>query len=263
MLRRDSFIAHYIQARDKLGGRTLPKDHPYLIEMGKRGVKATQFLYSVPFRPMFAGTAMGKVATRFQLWAWNSVRYRNTIIRDAAVRGIKPGSMEFDRFKRLMIADTLSLSLGTMFMYSLFGSQMPQPYAWFQDLADWLFGNEKDRDRAFFGAYPTKLAPLQLITPPSFRLTGPILNGLVNGDWEKMSNYYIWTMFPFGRLARDLVGPGGLTENPYYALDKLTGIPIVGAKRLATKRKKEEEKGTEFWQPPGLRASTYFGGIDS
>jgi len=258
MLRRDSFIAHYIQARDKLGGRTLPKDHPYLIEMGKRGVKATQFLYSVPFRPMFSGTAMGKVISRFQLWAWNSVRYRNTINNEAAIRGVKPGSMEYDRFKRLMIADTLSLSLGTMFMYSLFGSQMPQPYAWFQDLSDWLFGNEKDRDRAFFGSYPTALAPLQLITPPSARLTGPILNGLVNGDWEKMSNYYIWTMFPFGRLARDLFGPGGLTENPYYGVDKLTGIPVVGAKRLSTKRKRAEEKGTEFWQPPGLKVSNYF-----
>ena len=257
-LRRDSFIAHYLQARDKLGGRTLPKDHPYLIEMGKRGVKATQFLYSVPFRPMFSGTAMGKVVSRFQLWAWNSVRYRNTINREAAIRGIRPGSPEYDRFKRLMIADTLSIALGSMFMYSLFGSQLPQPYAWFQDLSEWLFGNEKERDRAFFGAYPGKLAPLQLITPPSFRLTGPILNGLINDDWEKMSNYYAWTMFPFGRLARDLVGPGGLTENPYYGIDKLTGIPVVGAKRIATARKKEEEKGTEFWKPPGLRASSYF-----
>lgn len=261
-LRRDSFIAHYIQARDKLGGRVLPKDHPYLIEMGKKGVKATQFLYSVPFRPMFSGTAMGKVVSRFQLWAWNSVRYRNTIIREAAIRGIRQGSPEFDRFKRLMIADTLSLALGSMFMYSLFGSQMPQPYAWFQDLGDWLFGNEEERDRAFFGAYPGKLAPLQLITPPSFRLTGPILNGLVNDDWEKMANYYTWTMFPFGRLARDLVGPGGLTENPYYGLDKLTGLPIVGAKRISTKRKKEEEKGTEFWTPPGMKASNYFGGTE-
>ena len=261
-LRRDSFIAHYIQARDKLGGRTLPKDHPYLIEMGKKGVKATQFLYSVPFRPMFAGTAMGKVISRFQLWAWNSVRYRNTIIREAALRGISQGSPEFGRFKRLMIADTLSLALGSMFMYSLFGSQMPQPYAWFQDLGDWLFGNEEERDRAFFGAYPGKLAPLQLITPPSFRLTGPILNGLINDDWEKMANYYTWTMFPFGRLARDLVGPGGLTENPYYGLDKLTGLPIVGAKRISTKRKKEEEKGTEFWTPPGMKASNYFAGTE-
>ena len=259
-LRRDSFIAHYLQARDKLGGRTLPKDHPYLIEMGKRGVKATQFLYSVPFRPMFAGTAMGKVFSRFQLWAWNSVRYRNTIIREAATRGISVGSPEYQRFKRLMIADTMSIALGSMFMYSLFGSQLPQPYAWFQDLASWMFGNEKERDRAFFGAYPGALAPLQMITPPSFRLTGPILNGLINDDWEKMSNYYIWTMFPFGRLARDLVGPGGLTENPYYGIDKLTGIPVVGAKRIATSRKRQEEKGEEFYTPP---LQTLFSGDES
>jgi len=262
-LRRDSFIAHYIQARDKLGGRVLQKDHPYLIELGKRGVKATQFLYSVPFRPMFAGTGMGKVLTRFQLWAWNSVRFRNQIIREASERGINENTPEFARFRRLAIADGLSLALGSMFMYSLFGSQMPQPYAWFQDLSDWLFGNEKDRDRAFFGSYPTALAPLQLITPPSARLTGPVLNGLINGDWEKMSNYYIWTMFPFGRLARDLFGPGGLTENPYYGLDKMTGIPVVGAKRLTAKRAKAEEKGEEFWTPPGMKVSNYFANEDN
>ena len=104
------------------------------------------------------------------------------------------------------------------------------------------------------------MAPLQLITPPSFRLSGPILNGLINGDWEKMGNYYAWTMFPFGRLARDLVGPGGLTDNPYYAIDKLTGIPVVATKRLTKKRKDEEEKGKEFWTPPGARVSEYFSG---
>ena len=160
-----------------------------------------------------------------------------------------------------MVSDMVSLALGSMFMYSLFGSQMPQPYAWFQDLSDWLFGNEKDRDRAFFGAYPTAVAPLQLITPPAFRLSGPILNGLINGDWEKMGNYYAWTMFPFGRLARDLVGPGGLTDNPYYGIDKLTGIPVVANKRMTSKREEEEEKGTEFWKPPGMQASEYFSGI--
>ena len=260
-LRRDSFIAHYIQARNKLGGRILERDHPFLIELGKRGVKATQFLYSVPFRPLFAGTAMGKMMTRFQLWAWNSVRFRNKVLREANIYGIDPASQEYDRFKRLMISDMVSLALGSMFMYSLFGSQMPQPYAWFQDLSDWLFGDEKTRDRAFFGSYPTALAPLQLITPPSFRLSGPILNGLINDDWEKMGNYYAWTMFPFGRLARDLVGPGGLTDNPYYGIDKLTGIPVVSAKRLSVKEKEKEEKGEESWTPPGMKASSIFGAM--
>ncbi len=236
------FITHYIQAYKRFGGSITQFDHPFLIEMAKKGVKATQFLYSVPFRPLFAGTAMGKMMTRFQLWAWNSVRFRNKVLREANIYGIDPTSQEYDRFKRLMISDMVSLALGSMFMYSLFGSQMPQPYAWFQDLSDWLFGDEKTRDRAFFGSYPTALAPLQLITPPSFRLSGPILNGLINDDWEKMGNYYAWTMFPFGRLARDLVGPGGLTDNPYYGIDKLTGIPVVSAKRLSVKEKEKEIK---------------------
>jgi hypothetical protein len=56
-----------------------------------------------------------------------------------------------------------------------------------------------------------------------------------------------------------LVGPGGLTDNPYYGIDKLTGIPVVSAKRLSVKEKEKEEKGEESWSPPGMKASSIFG----
>lgn len=253
-LRRDAFVSHYIQAKEKFGGAITERDHPFLIEIAKKGVKATQFFYSAPFRPMFSATAVGKVFSRFQLWAWNSVKFRNEIIKNAAVKGIHPDSPEFSRFRRLAIADAYALALGSMFMYSLFGAQMPQPYAWFQDLADWMFGEDKDRERAFYGAYPTSLAPLQLITPPAFRFTGPILNGLVNGDWEKMSNYYVWTMFPFGRIARDVMGENGIVDNPFYALDKVTGIPMVSAYHYAKEREKKAEElpPSQLYQPPSV-----------
>ena len=38
MLRRDAFIAHYLQAKARFGNAIKEYDHPFLIEMAKRGV---------------------------------------------------------------------------------------------------------------------------------------------------------------------------------------------------------------------------------
>ena len=67
MLRQDSFVAHYLAARERFGHANMELDHPLLIEMAKKGVKATQFLYSAPYRPAFSATSLGKAMTRFRL----------------------------------------------------------------------------------------------------------------------------------------------------------------------------------------------------
>ena len=224
-LRRDSFVAHYLQARNNFEGAIRRYDDPALIEFAKRGVKSTQFLYSAPFRPMFAATSLGKVMTRFQLWAWNSVRFRKDVLKEAHLRGWKEGTPEFERFKRLATADAFMMAMSGIFMYSLFEAALPAPYNWLQDTADWLYGDEKERDRAFFGAWPAKVAPLQMITPPILRLGPPMFKGFYEGDWEKFASYYIWTMFPFGRAMRDVIGEGGIVENPARTIEKVTGIP--------------------------------------
>ena len=108
-LRRDAFMAHYIKAWEMFNGAIQDPEHPMLIEMAKKGVKATQFLYNAPFRPAFARTSLGKVMTRFQVWAWNSVRFRNDIIREAKIHGYRPGTSEFDRFKRMAVIDLFVL----------------------------------------------------------------------------------------------------------------------------------------------------------
>ena len=226
-LRRDSFIAHYLQARNNLEGAFQRWDDPALLAYAKKGVQATQFLYSAPFRPMFAATSLGKVMTRFQLWAWNSVRFRKDILEQANLRGYKEGTVEFERFKRLVIADAFMLALSSVFAYSLFEAALPAPLNWFQDTADWLFGDERERDRAFFGSWPSQVAPLQMITPPILRLAPAVFKGIVEEDWDKLANYYIWTMFPFGRMARDVVGGGGIIENPARTIEKVTGIPYM------------------------------------
>jgi hypothetical protein len=226
-LRRDAFMAHYLQAREKFGNLTPEFDNQTLIEMAKKGVKATQFLYSAPYRPAFANSQLGKVMTRFQIWAWNSVRFRRQIVEQAHIYGWKEGTQQFEAFKRLAIADMFMLGLSNIFMYSIFENALPAPWNWFQDTADLMFGDDKERERAFFGAYPYPFQPLQIITPPALRLLPPMFKAMVTDDYSRLADYYIWTMFPFGRLMRDVVGPGGIIENPMRTVEKTTGIPYM------------------------------------
>jgi hypothetical protein len=245
MLRRQSFMAHYIQAWEMFGGQIKEFDHPFIIEMAKKGVKSTQFLYNAPNRPAFARTALGKVMSRFQLWAWNSVRFRNDVKRQGRMMGFMPGTDAAKRYERQVRTDMFSFALANMFAYSLFESNLPQPYGWYQDMADWVFGDEKERDKAFYGAYPTSVAPLQAITPPMGRLIGPTFDAMLSNDWSRMSQYYIYTMLPFGRMIRDVspLAKGNLIDNPTRLPEKLFGFPMRQLQTKITERNKLLDEG--------------------
>ena len=242
-LRTDAFMSHYIHAWNKFGGAIQDPNHPILIQMGKKGVSATQFMYSAPFRPAFARTALGKVFTRFQMYAWNSLALRGDVKRRIKAVGYDPNTEEGKQAGRFIMGDMFMLAMANTFAYSIFENNLPQPWGWFQDTSEWLFGDEKERDRAFFGMYPTAIAPLQIITPPIAR--GPLsaFNALMYDDWSRFADYYVYTLFPFGRLGRDLVGPGGISEAPIRAVDKLTGLPLLNLQRMSSKTA-EKSKGT-------------------
>ena len=225
ILRRDAFVAHYLKARDKFDGLITDYNDPYLIDMARKGVKGTQFLYSAPFRPPWARSTMGKVFSRFQIWAYNSVRFRNDAIREAKIYGFEGDAQK--KLDRILTGDIFMLGLANMFPYSIFESALPSPWNYLQDSADLMFGDEKERDRAFFGSYPAPLQPLQAVTPPALRIFPPLFKAMVQDDYTRMADYYLWTMFPFGRIARDTVGPGGLLENPAQAVEKFTGLPYM------------------------------------
>ena len=240
ILRRDSFMAHYIQAKQQFGGAIKDYNSPFLINYAKKGVKGTQFLYSAPFRPLWTNSTLGRVMSRFQLWSWNSVRFRNDVIRRAEIAGYRQGTPEFETFKRLAMADLFMLGLSNVFAYSLFENALPAPWNWFQDTADWMFGDEKAKERAFYGS---AIGPLQAVTPPALRLLPPMFKWMVSGDGEQLADYYLWTIPPFGRLARDIVGPGGAIENPYYAITKFTGLPVMQMASAITSEKKGRTRG--------------------
>jgi hypothetical protein len=244
LLRTKAFAAGYVNAYNKFDG-LLAYDDPILVELGKKNVRATQFMYSGMYRPMFATSSVGKVMSRFQIWAYNSVQFQRDVINDARMNGFTPGTDSFTKFERMVVANMVSIALANVFLYSLFDSTLPQPLDWIQSMADWIFGNEKERDRAFFGSYPDFMAPAQLITPPSGRMVGPLLTAMFEDDWSKISGYYAYTMFPGGLMINDIKK---FLKTPEKSVEAFTGIPVTamgtkaGESVLGFKDKKGQRK---------------------
>jgi len=253
-LRRDSFMAHYIKAWERLNGAVTNPYDPILIEIGKQGVKATQFLYSSAYRMPFARSGLGKIMSRFQLWSWNAIRFRKDLFHDAKIYGFDKNSDAVNKFKRTMAIDSFVFALSSIFMYSLFDQILPAPWNYLQDTAQWMFGDEKERERAFFGTYPTAIAPLAMVTPPIARLPISVIREFADDDYNKLADYYIWTMFPFGRMLKDVAHPEqSIFNNPMRIPEKVFGFPMTG---LAKEAKRIKES-TEKTPTPGLKQTSY------
>ena len=241
-LRTDAFIAHYLNARTTLGRiiPDLPYNHPYLIGMALKGVEATQFLYHNIRRPTISRSVMGKIFTRFQPFVWNSIRFRRNLYQDAKLYGFKDKA-SMDRLKRLSVLDMTTMALASVYAGSIFDSVLPPPYNYIQDTASLLFGDETERERAFFNAYPTPyLAPLQAVTAPVNRYWIPLMTATINGEWDRFLSYYIHTLYPFGRLARSTAMT---LERPEMFGEFMLGIPIhrIGADIRKSLKEEAEE----------------------
>lgn len=236
--RKDAFVASYIQAKEMFGGmdNSAFRDgeffgDPVLVELAKKGVKNTQFLYSAIYRPAFMRTSFGKIVSRFQTWTFNHFKFRSEIYEQAKIYGYKPGTIEMDRFQRFAAMDILSLALSQVFVFSIFESRLPPPFNYIKDFSDWMFGDEEEKKNAFMGAYPYPIAPLQLITPPVLRWVPNMVTGIVGGGWKDFTNYTVWTMFPFGRMTRDIRKS---MEAPNTIIDRMTGVPVSSMGNLVT-----------------------------
>ena len=205
-LRTTSFLSHALQAREAFGkfGADIPLNDPFIIDMGLKGIENTQFLYHSAFRPAFMRTSLGKVLTRFKLFAFQSVRTRKEYYKMAKEMGFENDAEQMRKFKNLMTADLFTLAMGSIFAYSLFDTALPPPWDWLKETSEWMFGSKRDKERAFFGTYPYPLAPLQIVTPPVARIPMSIFSTTLNGDWDRFMDYNVHTMYPFGRLVRSL-----------------------------------------------------------
>ena len=229
-LRQDSFLTHAIEYKEHWGkyGLELSLNDPAVVEAGFRGVEATQFIYHSSARPSFMRTALGKVFSRFKLFVFNSVRVRKEMLRKAKYYDFEPGTKEFEKFKTDFAINMFVMALGTAFAYSLFDTTLPPPYDWMQETGEWLFGDKKERDQAFFGQWPYPVAPLNIATPPVARIPMAAFSSLINKDWERFADYHLYTMFPFGRLIRSvdktIDEPYGTIEG--RALQQFLGLPL-------------------------------------
>lgn len=224
ILRTRTFLGHMLKAADVMevaGPR--PHEDPWVLEMARRGTVSAQFLYNASNRPAFARTNVGKIMSRFKMWAFNSVQFRNLARQQAAEMGYDPNSPAYDRFQRMITSDAILFGLAALFPFTLFDTAIPEPYGWLKDLVSWAFGDEQDRETAFFGALPGEIAPVNIVLPPSSRVITTWAGPLVTGEWDGFLGYHLWSFFPFGLLARDVKRA---VEEPGKAPRRLTGVPL-------------------------------------
>jgi hypothetical protein len=204
--------------------------------MANRGVTASQFLYNNASRPAFARTSLGKIFTRFQMWAWNSAKMRADIYTKARDVGYAPGSPQFERLKRLAIADLFTLGLAGLFPSTLFSANLAPPWSYFQDLSAFFFGNDEDKEKAFYGTLPYPMNIIQPLSPPATRPIYSVFGSLVSGDWDRFFDYNVWTWFPFGRMANST---RKAFATPAMSVEQFTGFPLH---RIGADAKKERER---------------------
>lgn len=239
-LRMTSFLAHYIKARQVLEAdgftpdETRGLDDPLLIDYAKRGVRGTQFIYAAAARPMFASTALGRVAARFQQWAWQSVAFQRDVMRDAADMGYRLDTEEGQRFQRLATANVLGLALSGVFASGIFEATLPQPLGWAKQIAEAIFGEEDEQfgqgrtERAFRPVTPaiTRLGRGLLQLPETGKESFALLMGMDGAD--PFASYQAWSILPFGLLMRDA---GMVARSPMSLVDRATGFPLFQMQR--------------------------------
>ena len=99
-----------------------------------------------------------------------------------------------------MLADMFIVALASYYPASMFENTVPAPYNILTDLADVTFGDEKERERAFFGTLPAPFNVVQAVAPPSARILLQPLGNALKGDWSRWSDYQMWNMIPGGMI---------------------------------------------------------------
>jgi len=230
LLRTRSFWVHYMKAVDTLEANGMSaKDHPWALAMARRGVATTQYMYNNANRPAFARSNVGKIFARFKMWSMNSVKYRLDAFEEFRVSS-SMDSQQAKRMNDIMMLDMFMVALGALFPFTVFGNSIPEPYGWMTDLVSWAFGDEKEKERSFRsgGGLGTTLAPLSVTLPPSSRLLTGWIEPTLSGEWDNFTGYTLWSLFPFGLLARDT---SNFFTQPHRGIESVTGLPVEEIQR--------------------------------
>jgi hypothetical protein len=240
-------LSHYVKAKESLDalGITLPYNHPWLFQMANKGVAGTQFLYNQANRPAFIRTPLGKIFGRFQLWAWNSVKLRKDFLFQLNQSGYKPGTSDYKRVQRMLLADTFMFALAGIFPATLFESNLAPPFSYLEDLSAFFFGDAKAKTRDFFGALPYPANVVQIVSPPSSRVLYNTLSVVMNGDMEAYGRK-VMTWLPYGRMAQSVYRT---VNSPAMAVENFVGLPIH---RISGWKKKLGEQERTKYSPTSL-----------
>ena len=208
-----AFLSGILMQRKALAPLDLPVDSAFLIENAKKAVNWSQFQYDTPNKPLIAQTPLGQVFNRFKLWGYSSVKFRRMLAEEAIKSGYRKGTTEYDRFQRMMVADMFYLGLALLLPYTMFDYSLPAPYGWLQSLSDWLFGDNKEREHAYFVksfGLPAEVGPITEVLPPLARVPKALFDNadyvfnFLFGDRVNITATSTMTsIFPFGRMMRD------------------------------------------------------------
>ena len=64
---------------------------------------------------------------------------------------------------------------------------------------------------------------------------------MLGDDSNRLSSYHIYSLFPFGRMIKDIHAEGNLLEVPEMAFEKLLGLPVHQIGRQLRASKDEDE----------------------
>lgn len=128
-LRRKAFLAHYLKAREIYSGLegNIEVTDEFLVDSARKGVEGSQFIYHATYRPNFSNTAFGRIMTRFQPYAWNSIRRRKVAFEDMMAAEGHPSFEVTKRFQRQVANDMMTMALATLFPYSIFEYALSPP----------------------------------------------------------------------------------------------------------------------------------------
>jgi hypothetical protein len=230
MRKPETFLRTHAFAVGEIMAKEMGLKGQDIITHARKFVEQTQYIYHNAARGEFNRTSAGKILTRFQHYMYQTIGLNRNLNESYRTFKYKQGSEEYEQAKRWYGAMALILALSAIFPYSLFETGLPPHLEAMKDLSGAVFGGESERKSAFYGTYGLNLISAPMVSRLILR---PMLT-IMNSDYENWIDREIWGFFPFGRLAR---GVTKSIENPYYTVDRMLGVPMVGL--LNYRREKE------------------------
>ncbi len=62
----------------------------------------------------------------------------------------------------------------------------------------------------------------------------------MTGDWDRFTSYHLWSMFPFGLMARDVKNT---LQSPLRVVENTTGFPLMRVHQELKNRQENEGEG--------------------